>query len=1014
MMRSFANAHGLFHSARRRMAAGVVLELGAIAIWLIPHNSGAQPAVTHGLTGSYYVSDMAVDPDLQLPKPARAPEATRVDAQVAFGQGMGFRSGVDEAGLGAWADQPALKGGRRLGWLKAVLWRGFIHLPKAGTYYFTTVSSGSSAVYLNEARVALNGPASVYGALINSDGFGYDNADIQDFVANVRGTPFYKRVEDAYVVPVTVSGARDLPIQVQYAASGVGVMGIDLMWVTPDSPKDANGKPIAKIVPADALYTAAPGAIEPAVVHSASSMISADHYCAGTKDPPLTLTFRLADKSGRPVAGKRVYFNTLDDEKFGYDVITQPDKPTDENGVTTAQLKSDPNARGHASAIYATDVTDFVDIGQVGHVRFPIVQENFFASPCTAGFDPNLIRVEPLPMVAGRPLTLTVKLENRQKSNVELTAMFQATDWNIGANTWKDIGQVENIRLKPGESKDVSIRWTPTAEQVHQCFRVQLKGGAKAAERSGQPVLAAAFVPPKLLRVAENNGGGDSGGGSVQRNVGPVASGSDPCQDYYNDIYPPEDYPPAGPLDDIQTDIAGPDFEGEANLERKWADRQSNPQRKREAEHIADCLQRLAADPSGIVGTPSDDAKANATALAKRNRDGQAFSRQQMANCPPGDANCVASWMAQQAADGEDAQVYRDIALDPPSASYRGLAVAKADTSPAYGEAVRVSMERYKGAEANGDREWMARHLTAIELYEKRLADALVRDADAFQKKAEALPADDPQKLQAAHDALIAALKRGEPLPADRVNTLRQAGMNDQQIKAVRDDLIAHAGDPVQGPRTGLLQAAARQRIEAKRWQAMADRLARGGQPGHDAPPEMQTFNLINPHDRPEEVHLFVEPMAVPSDWKLSVVNAEQATANGSAAGGAAQPEFPIYEVKPGREYRVSLPPKRQLKLASVVVPVGEVGANTTARWAVEGRIGSEVIGTMVHEMNTPYLVASLQLPPVGSQEQMEDGAPLTSPPSSRLRIALAAAGVAVLALLVLMMWRRKRRAPAV
>lgn len=990
------------------LATGGGIGLVAIATWLSPH-SGAQPAAgRHGLTGAYYTSDVTPDRDLQLPRPMRNPDAMRVDSQIAFGQGAGFRSGVTESGLGAWANQPALNGGgRRLGWLKAVIWRGFIRLPKAGTYYFATISDGSSAVYLNRARVTLNGPASVYGALINSDAFGYDKADIQDFVENVRGTPFYKRIEDSYVVPVTVSGPRDLPIEVDYTASGVGVIGIDLMWVTPDSPKDSGGKPIAKIVPAEALYAEAPGPIEPPAVYGASSTISADHYCAGVNETkPLLLTFRLSDKNGRPVAGKRVFFNTLDDDKFGYDVITQPETATDENGITTAQLKSDPMARPHSSAIYATDVTDLVDIGQVAHVRFPNVNDGFFASPCTAGFDPNLITVQPLPMRVGRPLTLTVKLENRQKSDVELTATFQATDWNIGANTWKDIGRISNIRLKPGEARDVSMTWTPTAEQVHQCFRVQLNGSAKSAARSDPQVLAAALLPPKLLRVADT--GRDSGGGSVQRNVGPVASGPDPCQDYYNNVFPPEDYPP-DPLGGLGSGGGLANFDARAEQERVWADRETNPQRKREENHIADCLQRAAASGNGF-STPDQQDKTNAAALARQNQEGQAFSRQQMANCPPGDANCVARWMAQQAADGEDAQVYRDIALDPPTAIYRGLAVARTDRAPAYAEALRVSIERFKGAEANGDREWMARHLTAIDLYQKRLAAALVSEADDLQRQADALAPDDQQKLQATHDALIATLKRGNSLPSEQMNALHQAGMNDQQIKAFRDQLLAHAGDQVVGPRTGLLQSAAAKRAEAKQWQVIAERLEGAGNQRPNSPPEMQTFNLTNPHDRTEDVRMMIQPLAVPADWKLSVVNAEQ------ELGGATvpKPEFLVHEVTPGREYVVSLPAQRQIKVASVLVPAGEVGPNTTARWAVEGRIGNEVIGTMVHEMNAAYIIADMKLPPVGSKEEMEDGTPLTSAPTRAwLRVAIAAAGGLAVLLLVFVILRRRKAAGA-
>ncbi len=51
------------------------------------------------------------------------------------------------------------------------------------------------------------------------------------------------------------------------------------------------------------------------------------------------------------------------------------------------------------------------------------------------------------------------------------------------------------------------------------------------------------------------------------------------------------------------------------------------------------------------------------------------------------------------------------------------------------------------------------------------------------------------------------------------------------------------------------------------------------------------------------------------------------------------------------------------------MIPVGEVGANTTARWAVEGKICDELILGMVHEMNVPYIISDLKLPPVGSKE---------------------------------------------
>src|SRR5713101_2538071 len=61
--------------------------------------------------------------------------------------------------------------------------------------------------------------------------------------------------EACYVVPVTIDTPRDLPIEVHLSTWILGktgilnafrhsfsATGIDLFWVTPDSPRDANGK----------------------------------------------------------------------------------------------------------------------------------------------------------------------------------------------------------------------------------------------------------------------------------------------------------------------------------------------------------------------------------------------------------------------------------------------------------------------------------------------------------------------------------------------------------------------------------------------------------------------------------------------------------------------------------------------------------------------------------------------------------------------------------------------------
>src|SRR3989442_9331967 len=138
--------------------------------------SSASPQTSpakHGLTGSYYISTLEshsdvnptgqdwyvqvwTDPnDFQLPRPFTAPAAVRVDPQIAFGQGKGFvlQNGKQTRGWPTDFPIPAdwvAHYGRDQPWvyLAAVIWKGYLHLPKAGTYYLSTASRGASAVYL--------------------------------------------------------------------------------------------------------------------------------------------------------------------------------------------------------------------------------------------------------------------------------------------------------------------------------------------------------------------------------------------------------------------------------------------------------------------------------------------------------------------------------------------------------------------------------------------------------------------------------------------------------------------------------------------------------------------------------------------------------------------------------------------------------------------------------------------------------------------------------------------------
>jgi hypothetical protein len=502
-----------------------VVTLAVASLFIFSSRSGAPtPAARHGLTGNYYVGSggwtkdtppnivgfyqIWSDPnDFMLPRTFTAPATTRVDAQIAFGQGKGFNAKSGGLPTIWWPTGFATPPGwgpvaptdKPWDQLAAVIWKGYIHFPTAGTYYFGTISNGASAVYLNQARVALNG---IYGGVLVSDAFAYAKENVEDYVQKLsQSYLFAPRPGDTYVLSVSVDAPRDFPIEVRYNPTWHFThwpsepFGVDLFWVTPDSPRDDKGKPIASIVPSNALYTDPPGPIEKSVVRSANSTIAADHLYFPVQgvEGAVTLTIRLADKDGNPMLDKRVLVTSLNG--WNADTIVQPDKPTDKNGETIAKIRA--NAAypvAHESTILATDLTDFVDAAQVAHVIFQQTSDIFFDDPYSAYYDPRF-SVTPLPPVVGRPATVKTHVKNRSEFPAVLTVKFLTTDYNIGLANWVEIARVEDLKLQPGETRDVSTIFTPKEVMGHKCYRVEVEGRFIAMNPSGAKVFAASLLP---------------------------------------------------------------------------------------------------------------------------------------------------------------------------------------------------------------------------------------------------------------------------------------------------------------------------------------------------------------------------------------------------------------------------------------------------------------------------------------------------------------------------------------
>ncbi|HVR44640.1 MAG TPA: hypothetical protein VMS56_14485, partial [Thermoanaerobaculia bacterium] len=498
------------------VAVGVLLSLG----WGFSGANQSDSPPRHGLTANYYGPHLGsswIRYDFQgvltdrygipSPAPGKKPEAVRIDSQIAFGRDRGF---VGQTWL-----EPAETA--------AVIWTGTIRLPKAGTYYFVPVSYNSSAVFVNEARVALNG---FLGGVIPTDAFVYEHLRSSGAGLDERRLPAN---DLSYLVPVIVDGPRDFPIEVRLSTrnpSAYTGFGIDLYWVTPDSPRDESGKPIATIVPGEAFSVEPPHPVERSRVSAAHSTVSSDFlYLPRDKLTWATLPVRLADDQNRGVPGRRVHVSAVAEHgRSGAAFVEQPERPTDENGVTTARVNMGP--RGSDITLFATDQNEAVDVAQAAEiVAGPTLENSFLPATLAPYYDDRKFLVEPLPLAVGKPATIRTPLVNRTEKPVELTATFSMKSLNIGARDWNEIGRA-SIALQPGETKEVHYTWTPEESTGHVCFKIEIGGRYRSepARRAGLPFPVAAIFP------ASNGATDNVPVDSLTRNIGPVAPGS-PCDD---------------------------------------------------------------------------------------------------------------------------------------------------------------------------------------------------------------------------------------------------------------------------------------------------------------------------------------------------------------------------------------------------------------------------------------------------------------------------------------------------
>lgn len=336
-----------------------------------------------------------------------------------------------------------------------------------------------------------------------------------------------------------------------------------------------------------------------------------------------------------------------------------------------------------------------------------------------------------------------------------------------------------------------------------------------------------------------------------------------------------------------------------------------------------------------------------------------------------------------------------------PDLGCASLAAARGPTPSAYLVAMRASYACFLGAQQMGDIKATAEHLTAVGLYAERARAALL-DLNALTETTIRTIETEPFAQRRGREeaaALVARIER-EGLGPGHVELLRASGLSQEAIETYRKDLLA---TPLEELGISIVEFY-RDILEFRRAAAEALVELTDGGAAASALPRSASFVVGNPKDRDATMELILRRVSIPPTWEL-LIEEEPGPADPTAAGKLSQ-------IGAGERYEVRLGPKEEIRVTSVVLPVGPVERGTVARWAVEGRIGDEIIGGMMHELYVPAIVPNLVLPPIAP-------AAATQPSQGvRERVpSLLIGGIATIALIIIvaavLVVRRRRTSPA-
>ncbi len=326
-------------------------------------------------------------------------------------------------------------------------------------------------------------------------------------------------------------------------------------------------------------------------------------------------------------------------------------------------------------------------------------------------------------------------------------------------------------------------------------------------------------------------------------------------------------------------------------------------------------------------------------------------------------------------------------------------------------EAAWLSYGRFLGGQADRETDWAAKQFAAAQRLSERAAAALLASAEADERIAAGWTSRSYAARRSA-PAQAATLDkiRDSGLSAEHQRLLRASGRSDAEIQALREALLKIAPDKVGMSAIEVMSSFA----QARRKGAAVLKAFAKSSPGQVLQDGAHEFTVFNPKDETATINLVVRRAAVPPTWRLAVLDAEERPNNGEGSR--------VHAIEPGARYSVTLPAKGQLKVASIVQPVGYVGDNMVARWAVEGYVGNELIGGMMHEMHVPASLPNFQLPPPTDSAASAGplvSAPLATPGTSSgastqraplIRVTLIATTILAIVVVLITFVRKRRR----